>query len=124
MTVLEFARTDARADLAMLAGTWRNTNERSTGITSIRMRDDGGVLALNVIGSADWGTTAASVYHERNDEGLEQPFTASYDLGFMDVTLQGFLRQGVLVILSFTRFTDASGRANYFSKEFFHRVAD
>lgn len=123
-TLLARGRTEAGADLSMLAGTWVNTNERTRGIARIRAAVDAGVLQVNVVGAddADWGVVPANVYFARNDEGLEQPFTTSYELGSADVTLQGFLRQGVLVVLSFTRFRDGSGRANYFNKEFFHRV--
>ena len=121
-TIATRGRTEAGADLSMLAGRWVNTNERTRGIAEIRAVDDGGVLQLNVVGATlDWGIVPANVYFARNDEGLEQPFIASYDFVVMDVTLQGFLRQGVLVVLSFIRFRDGS-RANYFSKEFFHRV--
>ena len=114
--------TEPGADLAMLAGAWANTNARTRGIARIAMHDDGGVLHVNVSGAdgRDWGAVPADVYFKRNDEGLEQPFTTSFDFGSSDVTLQGFLRQGVLVVLSFTRFRD--GRTNYFSKEFFYRV--
>ena len=107
----------------MLAGTWLNTNRNSDGIVRVIASADDGKLWLNVIGTEDWGRTPAEVFFERNDEGLEHPFTATYDLGFMEVVLQGFLRQGVLVILTFTRFKDGSARSNYFSKEFFYRAA-
>jgi hypothetical protein len=129
MTVADLPRryTAAGADLSMLTGRWANTNPRSQGIVEVRMRIEEDVLHINLFGAGDhapidWGGLPATVYHERNDEGLEQPFRAHYEFGFMDVALQGFLRQGVLVVLSFTRFSDGSGRTNYFSKEFFHRV--
>ena len=121
-------RTEAGADLSMLAGTWINTNPHTRGIVSMQARVDGALLRVRITGSGqpapvDWGEAAAAVYHERNDEGLEQPFVAAYELGTTRIALQGFLRQGVLVILAFTKFDDHSGRASYFSKEFFHRVA-
>jgi hypothetical protein len=120
-------RVEAGANPTMLTGTWVNTNPRSRGIVSMEGRIDGNLLRIRIRGAAetdtvDWGETAAAVYHERNDEGLEQPFVASYDFGTTRVALQGFLRQGVLVILAFTKFDDDSGRANYFSKEFFSRI--
>ena len=120
-------RVEAGANPTMLTGTWINTNPRSRGIVSMEGRMDGNLLRIRIRGAAhdgtvDWGETAAAVYHERNDEGLEQPFVAAYDFGTTRVALQGFLRQGVLVILAFTKFDDDSGRANYFSKEFFYRI--
>lgn len=120
--VMPRPRVEAGADPSMLTGTWMNTNPGTRGIVSMEGRMDGGLLRIRIRGASDWGETAAAVYHERNDEGLEQPFVAHYDFGTTHVALQGFLRQGVLVILAFTRFDDDSGRASYFSKEFFHRV--
>lgn len=122
MTIIDEVITDPRADLTMLTGTWRNTNANSDGIVGMIATAEEHVLWIDLFGSSDWGRVRAEVFYERNDEGLEQPFTASYDFGFMDVVLQGFLRQGVLVILSFTRFKDGSGRSSYFSKEFFYRI--
>jgi hypothetical protein len=49
-------------------------------------------------------------------------FSAFYDFGFMETQLQAHVRQGVLIIAKFDRFKDNSGRANYFSKEFFYRA--
>jgi hypothetical protein len=120
-------RTEAGADPSMLAGTWGNTNPQTRGIVSMQGRVEGGLLRIRIHGAGregpvDWGEVAAAVYHERNDEGLEQPFVAHYDFGTTRVALQGFLRQGVLVILAFTTFGDDSGRASYFSKEFFSRI--
>jgi len=121
------AATSPLADLSMLTGTWRNTNERSIGIVKITCEALDGVLSVRFFGAGteeliDWGPAPATVFFERNDEGMEQPFTARWDPRFMTVIAQGFLRQGVLVILTFTRFHDGSSRSNYFSKEFFTRT--
>jgi hypothetical protein len=121
------AATSPYADLSMLTGTWRNTNEKSNGIVTMEAEEDDGVLWLRMLGAGedallDWGRAPATVFFDRNDEGMEQPFTARWELGFMSVIVQGFLRQGVLVILSFTEFHDGSPRSNYFSKEFFFQV--
>jgi hypothetical protein len=119
--------TSPGADLSMLTGTWLNTNEQSNGIVRMTAEDVDGVLVIHLFGAAengsvDWGPANATVFFERNDEGMEQPFTARWEFDFMTVVAQGFLRQGVLVILSFTRFHDGSPRSDYFSKEFFSRV--
>jgi len=101
---------------ATLTGTWRNTNAKSDGIVTIVDTAEGLYLQLN-----DSARIPAAVYYERNDEGCEQPFTAEHDFGFKEVVLYGFLRQGVLVLLTFHRFKDGSERSNYFAKEFFYR---
>jgi hypothetical protein len=105
----------------MLTGTWHNTNEESDGIVRIVVTAENQTLWLNIHGDSDWERIPAAVYYERNDEGCEQPFSAEHDLGFMDVVLHGFLRQGVLVLLCFRRFKDGSSRSNYYTKEFFYQ---
>jgi hypothetical protein len=49
-------------------------------------------------------------------------FRAFYDLGFKETILQAKVKKGVLVVANFNRFKDGSGRANYFSREFFYRA--
>lgn len=119
MTIVETQLlSDPRADLAMLTGTWKNTNAQSDGIVEFVAAAEGRDLWLNILGTR----IPAAVYNERNDQGLEQPFTAAHDFGFMNIVLYGFLRQGVLVLLTFNKFKDGSARSNYYAKEFFYRV--
>ena len=130
MTVLAETRsalaTSPRADLDMLAGTWSNTNRQSTGIVKAIFDNVDGDLWIRFFGAidgkpADWGSAPATLFFDRNDEGMEQPFAVRWEHGFMTVVAHGFLRQGVLVILTFTRFNDGDPRSSYFSKEFFFR---
>jgi hypothetical protein len=130
MTVLAEVRpeivTAPLADLEMLTGTWRNTNRESEGIVSVVAEDIDGELWVRFFGAvdgapADWGSARATVFFDRNDTGMEQPFVVRWDHGFMTAIAHGFLRQGVLVILTFTRFRDGDPRPSYFSKEFFFR---
>jgi hypothetical protein len=130
MTVLAEPRaalaTSPHADLSMLAGTWSNTNRQSTGIVRLIADDVDGELWIRFFGSvdgklADWGSAPATLFFERNDEGMEQPFAVRWEHEFMTVAAHGFLRQGVLVILTFTRFSAGDPRSSYFSKEFFFR---
>jgi len=118
--------TSPRANMDTLAGTWSNTNRQSTGIVKVIADDVDGELWIRFYGAvdgklADWGSTPATLFFERNDEGMEQPFAVRWEHGFMTVVAHGFLRQGVLVILTFTRFKDGDPRSSYFSKEFFFR---
>lgn len=125
MTVVDVA-TSPRADLAMLAGTWRNTNAQSSGVVSVIAEELDGELWLRFFGVVDgtlvdWGRAKATVFFDRNDTGMEQPFVVRWEHGFMTAIAHGFLRQGVLVILVFTKFRDGDPRTSYFSKEFFFR---
>ena len=126
MTVAPALITAPHADLSMLAGTWRNTHAQSSGIVQLIAENDDGELWLRAFGAPGgrliaWPRVPATVFFERNDAGMEQPFVARWSHGFMTVAAHGFLRQGVLVLLTFTRFDDGSARSSYFSKEFFFR---
>lgn len=118
--------TSPQADLSMLTGTWRNTNRQTSGIVRAIAEEIDGDLFIRLFGEidgrpADWGVAPATLFHDRNDEGMEQPFAVRWEHGFMTVIAHGFLRQGVLVILTFTRFNGGDPRTSYFSKEFFFR---
>ncbi len=72
----------------------------------------------------DWGTTVARLFHTTVDSQNVRAFAAVYDLGFLKTHMQAKTEQGVLVVATFNQFTDGSGRANYFSREFFFRAGD
>jgi len=120
------AVTSPHADLSMLVGSWWNTNRQSTGIVRVVFEAVGGDLWIRAFGcvdgrTADWGSARATIFFERNDEGMEQPFVVRWEHGFMTAAAHGFLRQGVLVLLTFTAFAGGDPRSSYFSKEFFFR---
>ena len=48
-------------------------------------------------------------------------FSAEYRFPFLTVVLAAYGKQGILVLDTFNSFTDHSGRADYFTREFFHR---
>jgi hypothetical protein len=116
-------------DLRPLAGVWENTNPASRGIVRLEVTLRDGGLWLRTFGAAvgtatarDWGEAAAGPLFS---DGLRSPrghgFLARYDFGFMESHLQTNLSQGLLIVAAFNLFKDGSGRANYFSREFFHR---
>ena len=124
MTVVAEAR--AATEPGMLIGTWRNTNPQGTGIVQMIAEEIDGDVWMRFFGEIDgalidWGLARATLFSERNDPGMEQPFAVRWEHGFMTAVAHGFLRQGVLVILTFTRFRDGDPRPSYFSKEFFFR---
>jgi hypothetical protein len=78
---------------------------------------------LNANGMNDWGTVPAPVYAFTFESKQAGAFNAVFDLGYEEVHLQANVKAGVLVVASFNRFKDRSGRSNYFDREFFHRVS-
>ena len=46
-------------------------------------------------------------------------FTCVYDFGFAETELQAMLLKGLMVLAQLHRFKDASGRMDYFVREYF-----
>jgi hypothetical protein len=116
----------AAVDPGPLLGIWHNTNSRARGILRLELarRQDAVTVRVRGVGSPepiDWGEAAAEVFAHDVGDRAAMAFSAVYDLGFSRVHLQANVKQGVLVVASFNEFTDDSGRASYFTREFFFR---
>jgi hypothetical protein len=114
-------------DAQPLVGTWMNTNDGTRGIIRVAVSLKEGGVAVRAFGACepspcDWGESYAEVFASEPDSIEGNAFNALYDFGFMETRLQAHIRQGLLVVAKFDRFKDDSGRANYFSKEFFFRM--
>lgn len=127
MTAIEIPAVSL--DLGILVGDWRNTNEAG-GIARIvcRAGEDGriDVQAYGRHGSdvKDWGRVSARVYSFTFESKQAGAFNAVFDLGGEEeVHLQANVKAGVLVVASFNKINDRSGRTNYFDREFFHRIS-
>lgn len=140
-------------DPAPLLCRWYNTDQASRGIAEIRCELRDGQFLVRVVavgpqGPIDWDEVAATLHTdisitgggratvEAATDGRPTPnyadisatdagpaFWATYDHGFQRVHLQARIYLGVLVVAMFTEFTDDSGRANYFHREFYVREA-
>lgn len=110
-------------DLRDLAGDWRNTNEAG-GISRIVCEPAGeGRMTVHCYSDLrDWGVVEAPVFAFSFDAKQAGAFSAVYDFGLMEVRLQANVKLGVLVVATFNRFTDDSGRSNHFDREFFYRT--
>ncbi|MSR59737.1 MAG: hypothetical protein EXS05_19195 [Planctomycetaceae bacterium] len=117
------------ADLSNLVGWWFNTS-RSTGeIARLEIAQQGQELVLQVFGAGPgetiaWPKTSAAPFVESLDSPEVAGFEAHCDLGFMETRLAANIKYGVLVVQSYNRFKDNSGRANYFTREFFHEKVE
>ena len=124
MTAIQIA---ASLDLSVLLGDWRNTNAQGR-ITRLVCRiGDAEPMAVQAWGDGEetngWGTVAAPVFAFTFDANEAGAFSAVFAPGYGEVHMQANVKLGVLVVASFNRFTDRSGRSNYFDREFFHRIA-
>ena len=112
-------------DLSPLLGTWMNTNPDTDSILKLTVARRNGGIVLRVFGASspspvDWGEVEANAYVNGGTcEGVG--FRARYDFGEIETFLVSNHKQGILTIQSYTSFRDASGRMNYFAREFFHQ---
>ncbi len=115
-------------DATSFQGAWLNTNPECQGIAKVLFTPEEGTIRLRVVGTDgtdfyDWGdTTLDTLYALSNQSTTGAAFTASFDLGFKKVHLEGNLNLGLFVIAGFHEFQDGSGRSNYFSREFFIKL--
>jgi hypothetical protein len=114
-------------DGSEMFGEWVNTNPDSSGIARLRVDGDGPDRAnLRVWGAAthpiEWGPAPADLFALSSQSALAKAFSARYQWPGLAVKLQANIKQGVLVVASFTEFSDGSGRSNYFHREFFYRT--
>src|SRR5258708_2273369 len=112
--------------IAQFCGDWVSTKQSRRGIAKIKIRTKENGLSVNAFGAAepglsDWGIATAEVFTDGASSPRIRSFRAFYDFGFMETHLQAKTEKGVLVIASFNRFKDQSGRSSYFSREFFSR---
>jgi hypothetical protein len=112
---------------SVFIGTWRNTNSEGCGIASVSFDSTEGGAQMRAIGrdergQHDWRTTTVEIYGEVGAVADPAKIEAHYDLGSIDILLHGWVKQDVLVLALFRRFTDESGKSNYFDREFFCRT--
>ena len=67
----------------------------------------------------DWGAVPGIVDATDVSSKTAVAFKADYKFGFKETVLTGALDRGALIVETFNRFTDTSGRSNYYSKEYF-----
>jgi hypothetical protein len=112
-------------DGSELFGHWLNTNPDSAGIVRLRIEADGNRAASVGIWEAPEpaGRPAvpAALFALSSGSSLAKAFSARYRTQDARVALQANIKQGVLVVASFTEFVEGSGRSNCFGREFYYR---
>jgi hypothetical protein len=112
------------ANTSALVGNWVNSNPETNGIARMRMSEEGGRLSLRVYavgpgGLMDWGEAEVELLMASPSSRAVAGFTSLYDFGFVEVRLQAMIMKGLVVLAIFQSFKDASGRADYFVREYF-----
>ncbi len=113
-------------DPSALLGTWYNTDKQSRGIVRLELATEGDQLTVRAYGACtpepcDWRTVPARIYAASIGSLEGMAFSAHYRFDFVEVILAAYTKQGILVLDTLNTFTDGSPRANYFTREFFHR---
>jgi hypothetical protein len=109
-----------------LLGDWYATDLAADGLVRLVLAAAGGRLTIRAFGAGDpepqdWGEVPAEAFGATVTASTAMAFSAVYRFDFLTVVLAAYGKQGILVVDTFNTFTDASGRSNYFSREFFHR---
>jgi hypothetical protein len=112
--------------LADVVGCWFNTNPTTGEIARLTISERQAGLLLNIEGAGPpecigWPEIHAIPYVASLDSAEVTGFEAHCDLGFMETHLAANIKHGVLVVQSYNRFKDGSGRGAYFTREFFHQ---
>ncbi len=108
------------------AGTWANQNSNTSGITRFVLVPNGAhKFNVHVFGKChptdcDWGTTDMITYPRQ--DGYYFYGTANYAQDFKNSSLIFTLAEGPVILESFNRFLDNSGRRNYYTREQFTHI--
>ena len=113
-------------DVTPLLGTWLNTDKATAGIVKLELARYDGLFLVRAHGANtpvpyDWGEVPSVAYGAGITATEAVAFSAVYDFGFLTSILAAYAKQGILVLDTFNTFKDSSDRANYFTREFFHR---
>jgi len=118
----------ARSHLSprLLLGKWENCDRRTRGVVRVVLGRSGSVFTVQLFGArtptpCDWGVMRGVVYSESVSSAVGIAFTAHYKFSFKEVVVTGHLDQGCLTLEHYNRFTDGSGRCDYYMKERFCR---
>lgn len=115
-------------DPSVFPGVWINVNPRTTGIARLDITSAGqglriAIHAVGPQGMISWGTVErVTLFASGPAMTSVVGFTAMVDLGFVEVRLQANLNKGLMVLASYTRFKDGSGRVDSFTREYFSSV--
>lgn len=117
------AFTDATISIKSLLGTWVNCDSDTRGIVRIEFREEKGMLMVHVFGKChpspcDWGVVFGTPYAESIVHNEAIAFSAFYDQGFSECIVTGHLDFGTLIVETFNKFKDGSGRSNYYSRAY------
>jgi hypothetical protein len=105
-----------------LLGDWLSTEgHRAPGIARLEVREHDGATWVRAFGggSRDWGEATAVRYTTLGVPA--SALTVAFDFGFLRTVVSAHHKGGILVVTTSNVFRDGSPRADYWTREFFHR---
>jgi hypothetical protein len=114
-------------DGSEIFGDWWNTNLDSKGISRLRIdgnQNNNAVVSIwgaQVPDASQQASVRAALFALSSGSRLAKAFSARYETNDVAITLQANIKQGVLVVASFTEFKGNDERSNYFHREFYYR---
>ena len=113
--------------ISPFCGDWLNADRSGAcGMLGVSLTEQEGGLWVRGLGMAKPIAYAWHGVHSPTfapDPGSNQAwgFLADYDFGFLRTIVAGYYKTSVLVATTYNTFHDRSGRAPYWTREFFHR---
>jgi hypothetical protein len=110
-----------------LCGDWRTTDRTGAGgLHELTVTEHEGSLWVRGLGMAKpaayaWHRVRAGSYAQDPTSSQAWSFLADYDFGFMRTTISGYHKLGILIATTYNIFRDDRTRADYWTREFFHR---
>ena len=115
-----------KLSLKNLTGKWHNCDKNTRGLVSVVLGAKGSTLTVHGFGACvptpcDWGVVEGIAYGESVVATEAIAFSAHYDFGFKETIVTGHLDSGTLIVETYDKFKDASGRSNYYSRVYLCR---
>jgi hypothetical protein len=110
-------------DPGAVAGSWINMDRNTMRISALECRSAGGDLLVRAYGpdGDDWGETRADLYADSSHPDGMPAVLATFELGDRRVYIQLRDYYGLGICLEYARFTDGSGRTDFYHREAFRR---
>jgi len=119
---------DAKGTLSLknIIGRWNNCDKNTRGLVRLVLGTKGTTLTVQGFGACsptpcDWGVVEGIAYGDSVVATEAIAFSAHYDFGFKETIVTGHLDNGTLIVETYDRFKDGSGRSNYYSRVYLCR---
>ncbi|MEM7428900.1 MAG: hypothetical protein AAF441_22665 [Pseudomonadota bacterium] len=117
-------RDQVELGLSEFAGTWINADAATPGLAKVECAIADGRLAVRAFGAGedgllDWGEAQdLEIYGTTIAANEGNGISGRYVFPHLETAFQANLKGGVMVAVTYNRFTDGSGRRPYFMREF------